>query len=769
MAKTYNIIPSRGNYFQRASLILKGIKVFFPSTLLLIFFSICLILLPQGSDLLTKTSENQHWYPGILVLTGLFFWSYVMWYTGRIIAYFQKGMYQQMPGMMFHYPRLSGFYVYTMFIIAFLGKPGLITATYLNSMSIVILLILSGAYYWLLNVGIKKISVSFIRRYGFQRFTRIYHWVFVLNIGLIIGLGLIRDSSYTIILAAFLMQALFMFLVANRKRVNEISAPAWARDTSRFILTKIFGSAQQRIPRYEDLTFIVLNLFAAVAVIVFAMSVFWMDFAIGFGTLGVLLLAFSFYTGLFNLLRVLSWVYKVNLIFFIILLLFLGSLVNETHKVYLRQAPATDYDQRIIFRTYAINWLAQHQAELLNDTAKVIPMIFVHSDGGASRSGYWVASVLGRLDSLSQGYFSDHLFVLSGASGGSLGNTTFYALLKKSIEQGRPRYDLTRQARSFLKTDFLTFTVSRMLGSELSNYLLPVTDDRARTLERSLETGMSRQDSLYGYFSRGFSTFSNLKVNDRLLPILCINTTRMQDGKPGIISNVRMDSTIYGNRVDVLALIPQGRELNISTAVIMGARFPYLSPAGRIDEEQVLADKRATRKHYFVDGGYFDNSGAGVVHEMIMELQKLLETDAYIKNKYAGVLQKIRFTVVHIYNTQKSTENFKKTQPIINDLAAPLITLAGSYSSQTSVNDSRLKIFIENLYTNDSLIQSYGLKNNYHELNLYREDPQDVAEDYTMNWVISEATLNRMDKRLEENKAVKELARVLAAWSQGKP
>src|SRR5690606_4972958 len=133
--------------------------------------------------------------------------------------------------------------------------------------------------------------------------------------------------------------------------------PLSARNASRYILTKIFGSAQQRIPRYEDLTFIVLNLFAAVAVIVFIMSVFWMDFAIGFGTLGVILLAFSFYTGLFNLLRVLSWVYKVNLIFFIVLLLFLGSLVNETHKVYLKKAPGTDYDKRMIFRTYAINWL----------------------------------------------------------------------------------------------------------------------------------------------------------------------------------------------------------------------------------------------------------------------------------------------------------------------------------------------------------------------------------------------------------------------------
>src|SRR5690606_139802 len=92
------------------------------------------------------------------------------------------------------------------------------------------------------------------------------------------------------------------------------------------------------------------------------------------------------------------------------------------------------------------------------------------------------------------------------------------------------------------------------------------------------------------------------------LPILCINTTRMQDGVPGIVSNILIDSVTFGKRVDVLGLLKPGEDMRLSTAVVLGARFPYVSPAGRIEN------------NYFVDGGYFDNSGAGAVHEMLQQL-----------------------------------------------------------------------------------------------------------------------------------------------------
>ena len=136
--------------------------------------------------------------------------------------------------------------------------------------------------------------------------------------------------------------------------------------------------------------------------------------------------------------------------------------------------------------------------------------------------------------------------------------------------------------------------------------------DRAGALENSLED-ITRLDTglLRPNMKAPFSSFLALKSDTQYqLPILCINVTRMQDGNPGVVSNVKLDSINFNNRVDVLGLMPDDKDISISTAAIMGARFPYVSPAGRIDQE---FREGSAKPHYFVDGGYFDNSGAGVV------------------------------------------------------------------------------------------------------------------------------------------------------------
>ncbi len=111
-------------------------------------------------------------------------------------------------------------------------------------------------------------------------------------------------------------------------------------------------------------------------------------------------------------------------------------------------------------------------------------------------------------------------------------------------------------------------------------------------------------------------------------------------------------------------------------------------------------------------------------------------------------MAKLRFLVVHITNTPYSVSRFGKSFPFTNDLAAPLLTLAGSYSSQTSVNNSRLEKYIQTLYYKDSVSRRYGLPQLYFEMNLYSSNDE---ETYAMNWSISDATLRRMQSRLYHN------------------
>ncbi|MBK7946366.1 MAG: hypothetical protein IPJ85_14145 [Flavobacteriales bacterium] len=212
------------------------------------------------------------------------------------------------------------------------------------------------------------------------------------------------------------------------------------------------------------------------------------------------------------------------------------------------------------------------------------------ADGGASRSGYWVASVLGRLDRLSSGCFQTHLFCLSGASGGSVGTGTYYALLNNEV----PAIDRETKGRSILGNDLLSFPMARMLSTDILNLLFPpvaIPDLPKRSMHR-----WSARHRCSGFDSLFHSTFSllcadgaeasssaNLELihgrsvtsDTTLLPLLFINATRMQDGRPAVISLIRLDPVLFNGRVDILALLPSDRDMKLSTAMIAGARFRH--------------------------------------------------------------------------------------------------------------------------------------------------------------------------------------------------
>lgn len=753
MARTTNILPERGNILQRISTMLKVFWLYTSNLLLLTAFGLAFLNLSQGGDVLVKTSENTHWYPGILVMLALFFWVYITWYSSRIISYLESDLMQLSPGLLYHMPRLMGFYIYALFVMALLNKPGLLSVP-LNGLTIFLLLVGYGVLYWQLNLWTRIGSVTFRKKYGSRRFSRVCSVVFWLNLFVIAGFGMVRKSSLSMIIGATLLQFMFIFLVINRRHIGNIWGAGKLLGLLEDLLSRIFSRALDKIPGFEDFTFAIFNLVSFIALVIYLLAVFWLPFSIGFGTLGVVLLALGFYAGLFNLIKMFSVMYRVKIAFFLLIPMLVGGLLFEPHKITTFAVQHAPYDQRQDLKTFFYNWLQQHESELRNDSLDLLPLVFAHADGGASRSGYWTASVLGALDSATGQRFSRYLFALSGASGGSVGNATFFSLLYlRQLNAGYAgslnRSGLVQPAQDFLKTDFLTYTLARMLGPDIFNSIYPAVADRARALEYAMEAGASRNTLLDGFFATPFSHLATNRQASYTLPALCINTTRMQDGMPGVISNIRIDTAVFGRRLDVLSLLEPGEDLHLSTAVVMGARFPYISPAGCITRMEEDADgKRYKARHYFVDGGYFDNSGAGVVHEMIMHLDYLVKNDTVLQNRYGAALNKLRFLVVHISNTPYSVTRFNKAFPFSNDMAAPLLTLAGSYSSQTSVNNSRLEKYIQTLYYKDPVSLRYGLPQLYFEMNLYSNDSE---ETYAMNWSISDATLRRMQSRLHHN------------------
>jgi hypothetical protein len=285
-------------------------------------------------------------------------------------------------------------------------------------------------------------------------------------------------------------------------------------------------------------------------------------------------------------------------------------------------------------------------------------------------------------------------------------------------------------------------------------FLMPV-NDRGFALSKAMEESPGKKNFFYNKMNVGMSEIMTQQGKPSDLPVLCINTTRMQDGRPGVISTINinedrianMKEHFFNGRADVLSLVDEQKDLKLSSAVVLGASFPYLSPAGRIDTKKIVKKdttiKEICESEYFVDGGYFDNSGAGVVNEMIIGMMQLMKDDTDSLSRYRN---KLDFFILHCTNDPNPGGQpvLERVNPLTNDLAAPIVTLVGSYGTQTSVNDSRLENY---------MINNFG-ENHYTRINLYEKNDK---MSFPMNWVISKRVLDSMNARLENSAVVKEL------------
>jgi hypothetical protein len=273
-----------------------------------------------------------------------------------------------------------------------------------------------------------------------------------------------------------------------------------------------------------------------------------------------------------------------------------------------------------------------------------------------------------------------------------------------------------------------------MLGPDVLRFLLPVFGtDRADALRVAMNEGGT--GTLKGAMADDIINYLQDTALKYKLPVLCINTTHMQDARPAVISTIKINDSIYGRKMDVLSLLPPGMSLQLSTSAILGARFPYVSPAGRIAQND-------STFHYFVDGGYFDNSGAGFVHETILFLHRFISDTALLGTTTKNRYRKLKFYVIHAMNSPVSNGNNENVPPLQNDLMAPILTLMGSYESQTSVNNIRLKNYLKEINKDTTSYIDVGL---YDSLNAENE-----AERIPMNWSISQHFVGKIDEQLDK-------------------
>ncbi|MCW3127710.1 MAG: hypothetical protein JWO03_3368 [Bacteroidetes bacterium] len=717
--------------------ILKSIKAVFSTIWLYLpaFTIVCMLYAAMmavglGADIVIQSGE--HFCPALASVLAILFWSFIVWYATRMVMYVRYRGVADPPLLIFQFPRFLGYHCFVAVQAAILALPSMAD---LSGWYIVAFIAAHSLYFILL-------TRAFDPAYADNAYRKISRYI-----AAAIGIGYIAffiwlastHSQYRSAgspmrhtfwlpveaIIVFVMQFFVLWGYMNRKEIAGLGPPQ-----TRFFQAyrRYFISAAEWLcmdaatAESEWFYFLAFNVIGTGGFVVYILVILHLSWAGAIGAMAFALLAFSILIGFFSAISCLSMRLGVNLnIALIVVTVIMGLRVTNPHKV--RTRPEAHYQHPIRIDTFFSQWLSQ-KGRMDSIKRGSYTAYIVLSDGGGSRAGTWVGKVMSHMQDQTESRFGDHLLVMSGASGGTIGNTSFYTLLRAQLDH-KINDNFRKHIDTFYTADFLTYTAGRFLGPDFFRYLIPLPmDDRAAALEVAFESS-GKDPIIDSYLQRSIDeVFDTTGV----LPAFFINATEI-NGMPGYISRVnlrdkrinikRLLSDTSGNRIT----------MNMSTAAVLSSRFPYISPAGDI----------ATLD--FVDGGYFDNSGAGTAKSFMEGIY------AAIDARHDSLLSaNLRFQLVEIRNSAVITPESKAINPLVNDLFTPVVTLVGMQDASTKMGTYALTRYMRYMdhERRPLTIDLYDPK--YKSTKPNNSDA--LEEDYPMSWVNSAYQLNRMDMRL---------------------
>jgi hypothetical protein len=283
------------------------------------------------------------------------------------------------------------------------------------------------------------------------------------------------------------------------------------------------------------------------------------------------------------------------------------------------------------------------------------PIFLVATEGGGIRAAYFTASVLAAMEQKCPG-FAQHVIAISSVSGGSVGASVFAA--QSAGQENMPHAGcgaapetpgaaLTR-ARNVLTTDLLSPLLSASLFPDALQRILPLPIpkfDRARALEYALEDGWRHANTGCAGCDRDAMSnpvatlyAQNGDAPRRPVPHLFLNTTEAGTGRsvpfatwdvgdlaiPGRAAPGDVDEALPHATLVPMQNLMRRDDVPLSTAAMLSARFPYLTPAAKLG-----------KTGHYVDGGYFENSGtwllSGVAQNLIGQRLDYLDGDKDIE------------------------------------------------------------------------------------------------------------------------------------------
>ena len=332
--------------------------------------------------------------------------------------------------------------------------------------------------------------------------------------------------------------------------------------------------------------------------------------------------------------------------------------LTPSDKTALPSPTAQVYSDQVLLDQYKAWFAARKKADVpAFDIAKGrsgrYPVFIVAAQGGGIYAMSAAASFLAAMQDTCPG-FAQHVFAISGVSGGAVGAALFSALnaqqpLTSEIGCGnesnaREETSLSEKTKRVVRQDHLSPALAMIWPDIVRKYREDVSFDRSSLLERSLACAFEPPTNWRTCGGAGANVldvkglrvpFSAHWKPDLRSPALVLNTTWVETGFRAAFAPFPLHSisdgtlyTFYGSDAKypgkgdfevVGASVPNNRSL--IEAAFVSARFPLIVPAWPINA--TLSERPPLTRHWnFVDGGYVDNSGASTALELYAALKE---------------------------------------------------------------------------------------------------------------------------------------------------
>jgi hypothetical protein len=309
-----------------------------------------------------------------------------------------------------------------------------------------------------------------------------------------------------------------------------------------------------------------------------------------------------------------------------------------------------------------VHWL-QTRPDISKFKGRPYPVYLIAAEGGGIRAEYFAAITLAFLQDTCP-KFAGHVYLINGVSGGAFGAGIFGGLLHEAERTPSQNSDgcaqsvpdeinlngwYVKHADAIAGSD----TLSPVLGSlffdgSVQAFLpwgIPAFDNghaQVRAIEAAWRNEM--HDDLLT------EPVVSLRRSD-LGPWVIFSTTRVEDGMPYPVTGVQSEDTgPLASWFSYASKRLPSDQVSAAWAMSLSGRFPWVTPPGsapgiaeQLPNSPAEQDLLPAR---FVDGGYYENSGSGILADAVLQL----ESDPAVTNALREKKLSVAFHIIVLSN-----------------------------------------------------------------------------------------------------------------------